>query len=195
MPRMSAIEARFCRSGSWRRFARSTVLPWALQGQTVEGDVLELGAGTGDMGAALLQRHPQIHLTLTDVDDEMVKVARARLSGAPGVVVEVADSTALPFAAASFDVILSFLMLHHVVRWQAALAEAARVLRPGGMILGYDLTASPLAEVVHVLDRSPHRLVRPQELASAAALLGLSCSIRPSGAGHLMRFVARVSAE
>lgn len=194
MPRMSPVEARFCRSVSWRRFAQSTVLPWALQGQTVEGDVLELGAGTGDMGAALLQRHPQIRLTLTDIDTEMVREARARLSSAPDVVVEVADSTGLPFSDASFDVVLSFLMLHHVVHWQAALAEAARVLKPGGVIIGYDLTASPLAKVVHVLDRSPHRLVRPRELASAAALIGLSFSIHTQGAGHLMRFAGRVGA-
>jgi ubiquinone/menaquinone biosynthesis C-methylase UbiE len=50
----------------------------------------------------------------------------------------------LPFAAAAFDLVLLFNSLHHVPvdRQGAALAEAARVLRPGGDLL----VAEPLAE-------------------------------------------------
>ena len=77
MPSMSTVEAAFCRRAAWRGFARSRVLPWALQSQHVEGDVLEVKAGTGDMDAALLLRNPQIRLTLTDLDKRMVGAARA----------------------------------------------------------------------------------------------------------------------
>ncbi|WP_341358467.1 class I SAM-dependent methyltransferase [Georgenia sp. M64] len=114
-----------------------------MKGKTSGGDVLELGAGSGDMAAALLQRSPGVRLTLTDIDERMVATARNRFSKSPRSRVEQADSTALPFEDSSFDFVLSFLMLHHVVRWQAAVAEAARVLKPGGMLIGYDLTASP----------------------------------------------------
>lgn len=136
MPKMSGIETTFCCSALWRRFARSTVLPWALQGQDVSGDVLELGAGSGEMAAALLQRSPGVRLTLTDIDERMVATARDHFPKSPRPAVEQADSTALPYEASSFDFVLSFLMLHHVVSWQAAVAQAARVLKPGGMLIG-----------------------------------------------------------
>jgi SAM-dependent methyltransferase len=59
-----------------------------------------------------------------------------------------ADAPRLLFAADRFDAVLSFVMLHHVIDWEAALDEAIRVLRPGGVLVGYDLVAShprPLA--------------------------------------------------
>src|SRR3954463_15021260 len=45
MPTMSRFEATVCRSAPWRLFAGRVVLPWALQGVTPGGDVLEIGAG------------------------------------------------------------------------------------------------------------------------------------------------------
>ncbi len=193
MPRMSSIETAFCRSAAWGRVARGIVLPWALQGHDVSGDVLELGAGSGDMAAALLRRSPGMRLTLTDIDEGMVSAARDRFPMSPRPEVERADSTELRFEDSSFDVVLSFLMLHHVVDWESAVAEAARVLRPGGTLIGYDLTASPAARLLHLVDRSPHRLVRPAELSSTARHLGLDMAIRTGVTGHVMRFVARKS--
>ena len=191
MPKMSGIEAVFCRSALWERFTRDVVLPWALQGQDIGVDVLELGAGSGEMAAALVRRSPGIRLTLTDIDERMVATARDRLPGSPGPKVEQADSTELPFEDSSFDVVLSFLMLHHVVHWQSAVAEAARVLKPDGMLIGYDLTASPAAKLIHLVDRSPHQLVQPADLASTARHVGLDASIRTAWAGQAMRFLAR----
>jgi ubiquinone/menaquinone biosynthesis C-methylase UbiE len=188
---MSGIETAFCRSAPWRRFARGVVLPWALHGHDVRGDVLELGAGSGDMAAALVQRSPGIGLTLIDVDERMVSTAADRFPRSPRPTVVQADSTRLPFEDSSFDVVLSFLMLHHVVDWPSAVAEAARVLRPGGTLIGYDLTASPAARLLHRVDRSPHRLVQPAELACTARHLGLDVSIRTGWAGHVMRFLAQ----
>jgi ubiquinone/menaquinone biosynthesis C-methylase UbiE len=50
-------------------------------------------------------------------------------------------------------------MLHHVIDWPAALDEVARVLRPGGVFVGYDLTNTMLARLIHQADRSPYRLL------------------------------------
>ncbi|GAA4289097.1 class I SAM-dependent methyltransferase [Georgenia daeguensis] len=191
MPKMSGLETTFCRSALWRRFARDVALPWSLQGQDVSGDVLELGAGSGEMAAALLQRSPEVRLTLTDIDERMVATARDRFTRNPRPKVEQTDSTALHYADSSFDFVLSFLMLHHVVNWQPAVAEAARVLKPGGMLIGYDLTASPAAKLLHLVDRSPHQLVQPAELAPTARDIGLDVSIRTGWAGQVMRFLAR----
>src|SRR5438045_5195328 len=88
----------WCRSAPWRVFAGRVVLPWALQGQDLRGDVLEIGCGSGAMAAEMLRRYPTIRLTATDYDDAMLDGARRRLA-AFGERVEVrrADATALPF--------------------------------------------------------------------------------------------------
>ena len=102
MPTMSRFEAAFCRSAPWRFVARRIVLPWALQGAHPVGDVLEIGAGSGAMAAELLATHPDIRMTVTDFDAEMVTAAEQRLAPfADRTTTRQADGTDLPFAWAS----------------------------------------------------------------------------------------------
>ena len=191
MPVMSAIEGAFCRSAPWRVFARRSVVPWALDGQRPAGEVLEIGGGSGAMADAVARRFPEVRLTVTDVDPVMVDSAEERLRRHPHVRVQHADVTALPFAADSFDVVTSYLMLHHVIDWREALAEVARVAVPGGTILGYDLTDTRLARLVHRVDGSPHRILAPDELRDGLAASGLvDVAVRLSARAHLMRFRA-----
>ena len=185
MPIMSPIESTFCRSAAWGAFARRVVLPWALAGEELRGGVLEIGGGAGAMAATVARRFPEARLVVTDVDPAMVSAARRRLGGAARV--EQADVTRLPYADGTFDVVTSYLMLHHVIDWEAALAEALRVLRPGGVLLGYDLADTGLARVVHRVDGSPHRLISPAQLREE---LGSAAVVETSLAGHLMRFRA-----
>src|SRR5262249_28164447 len=155
----------FCRSAPWRWFARRIVLPWVIQGEHVSGDILEIGSGSGATAAELLRRFPDVQLTATDYDDSMVDVARDRLREfGDRVDVKQADATQLPFPGGSFDAVLSFIMLHHVMDWEKALAEAVRVLRPGGRLLGFDLLDSPAMHWLHRAERSPHRMMRWDEL-------------------------------
>lgn len=77
MPTMSRLESAFCRSAGWRAFARRIVLPWALQGEQVDGEVLEIGGGSGDMAARLMAARPGLRMTVVDYDEAMVAVARA----------------------------------------------------------------------------------------------------------------------
>lgn len=194
MPVMSAIEGAFCRSAPWRAFARRIVLPWALGGEALAGDVLEIGGGSGAMADGITRLFPDVRLTVTDIDDDMVAAARGRLGQRGRVTVRQADVTALPFDDASFDAVTSYLMLHHVIEWRAALEEAARVLRPGGVFVGYDLTNKTVARLTHHLDGSPHLLLSPVELRGAFAAVGFeNVEVRPAAAGHLMRFRAERS--
>lgn len=189
MPVMSAIESVFCRSAPWRSFARRRVLPWALDGTELDGRVLEIGGGSGAMAEGVARRFPDAEVTVTDLDDAMVAATRARLGNRPNVHVQTADVTALPFEQGAFDVAVSFLMLHHVIEWLDALAEVSRVLRPGGMFLGYDLTDTRLARLIHRTDGSPHRIIAPSELRDGLAAAGFTeITIRASASGHLMRF-------
>jgi ubiquinone/menaquinone biosynthesis C-methylase UbiE len=192
MPAMSTIERAFCRSGPWRGFSGRVVVPWVLDGRTLTGDTLELGTGSGAMAEVLLERFPAMRLRGTDVDAEMVETGKRRLARfGPRVTVEQADATSLPFASGEFDAVLSFLMLHHVIDWERTLSEAARVLRPGGMLFGYDLVDSWPAETLHRLDGSPHRLATADGIRSCLVDVGLD-DVRTAGSlgGLVTRFSA-----
>lgn len=98
------------------------------------GDVLEIGAGTG----LNLPHYPSAVGTLTLADPEPSMVARLRtVAGssplAPAVVQ--AGAEALPFPDASFDTIVSTLVLCTVDDVPASLSEVRRLLRPGGQLL------------------------------------------------------------
>jgi ubiquinone/menaquinone biosynthesis C-methylase UbiE len=187
---MSRFQSTFCRSAPWRTFARRVVLPWALQGFRPHGDVLEIGAGSGAMAAELLAMYPNIGLTVTDVDDEMVEVAGARLSQfGDRVTARHADATALPFPDNTFDAVLSWVMLHHTVEWEKALAEAIRVLRPGGQLVGYDLLSTPPLRLLHPASDHSHRMIHLSELREAPRDLPVDGAIvKPSLAGLTARF-------
>jgi len=189
---MSRFAQVMCRSAPWRLFAGRVVLPWALQGRELHGDVLEIGCGSGAMAAEILRRHPDVRLTATDFDESMVEVARRRLAPfGPRAEVRRADATALPFPDAAFDAAVSFIMLHHVVGWEQALGELVRVLRPGGLLLGYDLLADRGGHLLHGREHEV-RLMRRAELEQRLGELAADeAQIRPSFGGTVARFAAR----
>jgi len=91
-------------------------------------DVLEAGCGTG----LLLERIAQFAARARGVDLSAGMLGRAR---ARGLEVVQASITALPYAHESFDLVCSFKVLAHVADIRGALAEMARVTRPGGFVL------------------------------------------------------------
>ena len=187
MPVMSKMEATFCCSRPWRSFTAKVVMPWVLRGEDLVGDVLEIGAGAGANTAVLAATHPQAAITATDIDPAMVAAARARLARfGRRIAVQQADTTQLPFDDDSFDVAVSLLMLHHVLDWEAAIQEVARMLRPGGRLVGYDLTATRSARALHLVDRSPHRLVDSDELRQALTHAGFVEIAVATGIGRLV---------
>jgi len=193
MPTMSLIERAFCRSRLWRAVTRRIVLPWAFGAIQLEGEVLELGSGSGANAAELLARYPTVRFTATDVDPAMLAPARQCLrSFGDRVDVREADATALPFPDASFDAVVTLIMLHHVIDWERALAESVRVLRPGGLVVGYDLVRSVPARVLHRIDRSPHRLATAAALHDRLAELALiDIGVESRLGGLVARFSAR----
>lgn len=90
-------------------------------------DVLEIGCGTG----LILRRVVPVARSATGVDLSSGMLERAV---SRGLDVVQGDATALPFADASFDTVYSFKVLSHIRDIELALAECARVTRPGGMM-------------------------------------------------------------
>lgn len=105
-----------------------------------EAEVLEAGCGPGwlwaEASGALLPAG--LRLTLTDLSPGMVAEAEERvrsLGRFASVEARTADAQALPFPDDSFDIVVANHMLYHVPEPALAVAEFARVLRPGGVAL------------------------------------------------------------
>lgn len=99
--------------------------------------VLEVGCGRGVGVEVILDRLGAAHVTASDFDPAQVERAARRLHGRPPGTysLSTADASALDAADESFDAVVDFGILHHVPQWRVAVAEIARVLRPGGRLL------------------------------------------------------------
>ncbi|MEP7208257.1 MAG: class I SAM-dependent methyltransferase [Casimicrobiaceae bacterium] len=111
--------------------------------------VLDLAGGTGDLATLFAQRvGPTGAVLLTDINGAMLASGRDRLLDR-GLCLPVVqcDAETLPFAARSFDRVSIAFGLRNVTRKELALAEMARVLRPGGAaaVLEFSRVWSPLA--------------------------------------------------
>jgi ubiquinone/menaquinone biosynthesis C-methylase UbiE len=126
-------------SPEWAAHLHEDVLPVATHGVELGGELLELGPGPGAATDWLRQRVSR--LVAVEQEEEAAAKLAVRFADDPVVEVVTGDATALPYPDASFDVVASFTMLHHVptrARQDMLLAQAYRVLRPGGVFLGSD---------------------------------------------------------
>ncbi|MBA2474062.1 MAG: class I SAM-dependent methyltransferase [Pseudonocardiales bacterium] len=183
---MNAIHRRLCRSDYWAKLVDAQLLPWALRGVPLDGEVLEIGPGYGVTTRWLAQRTER--LTAIEVDPALAAALRAEFAGR--VEVRHGDGAALPFADASFDAVVCFTMLHHVPSAQQQdrlFAEAARVLRPGGVFAGSDSRLSLRFRLVHIGDTMV--VVDPARLPDRLRLAGLT-DARVELGSRSLRFTA-----
>lgn len=109
-------------------------LPGLLDETWTVGD---LGCGTGHVAASLAPFVAQV--IAVDGSEAMLAEARRRLAGCDNVQVLHGDMEALPMEDATLDAAVVALVLHHLPDPGRALAEMARVMRPGGRILVIDM--------------------------------------------------------
>ena len=184
---LRAAHQHHVEAGWFRRLARGS-----LAGQ----HVLEVGCGRGVGVEVLLDRLHAEHVTAFDLDPVMIGKAERRLHARrDGVMLSVADACEIEQSAASIDAVVEFGVIHHVPDWRTAIAEIARVLRPGGLLLFEDVPR-------HTLDTWLFRTftVHPrqdrfeaEEFADELARHGLSPTAAPERhmGGHAFAGAAR----
>ncbi|HUL09590.1 MAG TPA: class I SAM-dependent methyltransferase [Candidatus Acidoferrum sp.] len=116
------------------RWSRRLAVPFLAFAGLAPGErVLDVGCGTGSLTFLLAQRPDLAAITAIDYAAPYIEHATRRNTD-PRVSFRVGDATALPFPDASFDRVLSLLMLHFVVQPERAVAEMRRVARPGATV-------------------------------------------------------------
>ena len=117
----------------WRReVIRRAELP-------ADGQLLDLGAGTGDLAREALLQKPLCRPFAADFTLEMMQVGKGRHNS---TIIDwsAADALALPFPSGIFDAVVSGFLLRNVASIDQALDEQYRVLKPGGSIVALDTT-------------------------------------------------------
>jgi len=138
--RFSAAAERYAASGV---HASGPDLARLVEGAALRGDerVLDVGTGAGHTALALAEGAREV--VATDLSEAMLEQVRraARERGLDHVQCRHGDAEELPFRDASFDVVSCRMCAHHFARPERAVAEMARVLRPGGRLVLSDSVA------------------------------------------------------
>jgi len=118
-----------------------------ILGKAPVGDLLDIGTGTGHV-LELVGGRAESGIGI-DRSIDMLKFARANIwrAGLRNCQVRMADMLRLPFPAACFDTVTLRMVLHYAESPASAIAEAARVLRPGGRLIVIDFAAHDHSEL------------------------------------------------
>ncbi len=138
---MNENHARVCPSPEWAAYIENEILPSLTRHADLGAEMLEIGPGPGAATEWLRDRVKR--LTVVEIDEAAAAALAARYPGS-NVDVVTGDATELGYPDESFDSVGSFTMLHHVptaALQNKILAEAFRVLRPGGALLASDSLA------------------------------------------------------
>jgi len=174
------MERHYSPGRTWETLARS------LTRLVDPGDVLDVASGDGVLAELLAPRATSI--VCVDASPRVVAAARQRLAPFANVEVVEGDMHALDLGERRFDLVLLMHALTYSERPAAVVAEAARLLRPGGRLLAATLARHAHRTAVEPFD---HRNLgfRPDELRALAEVAGLgvlSCEriTRESKAPH-----------
>ncbi|MEO7065642.1 MAG: metalloregulator ArsR/SmtB family transcription factor [Rhodanobacter sp.] len=161
------MERHYSPGRTWETLARSLLQLLAT------GDVLDIASGDG-VTAELLAPHAH-SIVCVDSSERVVEAAAKRLATFTNVEVRQGDMHALDLGKQRFDLVLMLHALTYAEHPAMAVAEAARVLRPGGRLLAVTLGKHDHRAVVEPFD---HRNLgfRSEQLAGFARAAGLEVS-------------------
>jgi ubiquinone/menaquinone biosynthesis C-methylase UbiE len=149
---MNRIETAVVNNPARRAVQRfyETRLLTGLGGRIPGARAVEIGCGAGYGTKLILDQFGAAHVDAVDLDPKMIARARRRLVRY-GDRVRLAQGSATDLRGVldagddGYDAVFDFGIIHHIPDWRAAIAEAARVLRPGGKFYFEEVTAAALA--------------------------------------------------
>jgi SAM-dependent methyltransferase len=169
---MNSNHARLCGSPEWASRLQNEILPAVTAGVDLGADMLEIGPGPG--AATDWLRHRVRRLTVLEADESAAAALATRLDSG-NVKVDVGNAARMSYPSESFDSVGSFTMLHHVpttALQNQVLAEAYRVLRPGGVLIGSD--SLPSNDLHHFHEGDVYHPVEPASLLVRLQTLGFA---------------------
>jgi SAM-dependent methyltransferase len=149
---MNENHARVCGSPEWAEYLQTEVLPVVTRDVDLGAEMLEIGPGPG--AATDWLRHKVRQLYVVEVDEAAAAALDERYRGT-NVEVRTGSGAELDYPDACVDSVGTFTMLHHVPTLDLQnkiLAEAFRVLRPGGVLVGSDSLPSNDLHLFHADD-------------------------------------------
>lgn len=178
---------------------------FAQHGLAPGARVLDVACGGGLIALPLAEAGYRVEGV--DLSESSLAVARGRVPAGADATFRRGDAAALDAPDASYDAVLLFDMLEHVEDAAAVIAEAGRVVRPGGLVLFNTFNQTPLAWLVavkgfrFVVREAPDHIhvwrlfLPPSDLEAMAATAGLDVThltgVRPRIDGPFLRSVAR----
>ena len=148
--------------------------------------LLDVGCGEGQLARAVKGQNPSVRVVGVDPTPRQIEVAEDR---GGGVDYHVAPADALPFDDASFDAVLACLVFEHIDNLEGAIAEVARVLKPGGTFLF--LLNHPLLQTPNSGWIDDQILDPPEQYWRIGAYLEEAISFEEVEPGIKVRFVHR----
>jgi tRNA (cmo5U34)-methyltransferase len=112
---------------------------WAADWPGSRPAILDIGAGTGLLSALLLEKYPNASLTLLDISEEMLKVAKKRFAGKNNIRYITGDYSTMSLGG-RYDLICSALSIHHLIHEdkQKLYQRIYDALNPGGVFVNAD---------------------------------------------------------
>ncbi|WP_103535327.1 methyltransferase domain-containing protein [Streptomyces sp. SM11] len=173
---------------AWVREYLAPVMP------TGAPEVLDVGAGPGHIAQAVCRARPDSRVVAFDGNPERLAAGSGSPDGA-ALVRRCGDARELPFEDGVFDVVYSRLMLQYVAERGRAVAEMARVTKPGGVVVLFDLDGQlvwhdpvppalsavldPVVAALEATGFDPHTGRRLYRLAREAGLTDLAVRVDP----------------
>lgn len=141
-------------SGGVHRLWKDAMMDWLAPrpGQRL----LDVAGGTGDIAFRFLRRAPSAEAVVLDMTEAMLVEGQHRAEAeklADRLSWVVGDAMALPFADGGFDVYTISFGIRNVTRIEVALAEAFRVLKPGGRLMVLEFSQLPNPALQWAYDR------------------------------------------
>lgn len=140
------------------------------------GSALEIGCGRGVGLGLVLDMFGADTADGFDLDPTMVARARKHVAHrSEQMRLWVGDAARIPSRSAAYDAVFDFGVIHHVPRWRDAIAEVARVLKPGGRLYGEEVLARFILHplIKRLFDHPMHDRFNAQELRAALEKAGL----------------------